>query len=241
MNKQQRSFGILGIGGVGIYVIFLVIAVLIFEDGVFSPLHCFVSELGLYTGGYFTMSSALIYNIGTIIAGAVVIIFMVYRGTMKNAWDNAVFCFFGILSGVLLIAQGIYTLNYAQYHSLVMIAFFFSVFAMCAAYIIVQLVTNNIKHISLAAIIVAFAAGCTSAAFAVFELTGGMSKVFAEDASEVGRLSVIPFAIIEWAALLLMLAFIVLLAVQMLTRRAQDTAASKAAETTYAESRSIEL
>jgi hypothetical membrane protein len=235
MNKQ-RLLGIIGIAGVGLCLVLLIIAIITFEDGVYSPLHCFVSELGLYTRGYFTISSALLYNIGTIIAGLVVAFFMLMTGIRKSTWMDASVSFFGILSGILLTAQGIYTLNYAPYHSIVLIAFFISVFVMCALYIISQLAGAGIKNASLATVLVAFVAGCTSAAFAVFEVLGGMGRVFAADASGVGRLSVMPFAIIEWAALILLLAFIVLLAVRALTGR--DT---KKEPLTIAEPRGIQL
>ena len=195
---------------------FSVIAIIIFEDGVYSPLRCFVSELGLYTGGYFTMSSALLYNIGSIIAGLAITVFMVFYGIRKNTWIDTGVAFFGMLAGVLLIAQSVYTLNYSSYHRIGLIALFLSIFVMCALYIITQLTGRSIRDARLAPIIVAFLAGCTSAAFAVFALTGGMVRVFAEDTAGAGRLSVIPFAIIEWAALLLALAFVVLLAVRML-------------------------
>jgi len=223
--KKNRAFGLLGIAGVGVCVILLVVAIMLFEDGAYSPLGCFVSELGLYTAGYFTMSSALFYNIGTILAGAAIAVFMVYYGISKDTWTDAAFSFFGMLTGVLLIAQGVYTLNYAHYHIYGLIALFFSVFAMCAIYIVTRFVGSGIQNASLATLIVAFFAGCTSIAFAIFTLTGGVTQVFAEDAAEVGRLAVMPFAIIEWAALLLMFAFIVLLAVRMLpkTKRAAQS------------------
>lgn len=235
MNKQ-RIFGIVGIAGIGLCLILLIIAIITFEDGVYSPLHCFVTELGLYTGGYFTISSALLYNIGTIIAGITIALFMLLTGLNKSAWLDASVSFFGILSGILLAAQGIYTLNYAQYHSFVLIAFFLSVFVMCGLYIVSQLISSGIKNASLATVLVAFVAGCTSAAFAVFTLLGGMGRVFAEDASEVGRLIVMPFAIVEWAALLLTMAFIVLLAVRRLTGREGTDE-----PITLAEPRSIQL
>ena len=215
MNRQ-RIFGILGIAGAGVCVILLAIAVILFEHGVYSPLSCFVSELGIYIGGYFTLSSALIYNIGTVLGGLAIAGFMVFYGIHKDVWTDAIVGFFGMLSGVLLCAQGVYTLNYAQYHSPLLIALFASIFVMCALYIIFQLTGKTIKDASFSVIIVAFLAGCASAGFAVFILTGGMARVFAEDAAGAGRLSVMPFAIIEWAALLLLLAFIVLLAVRML-------------------------
>ncbi len=220
--KKQRIIGIIGITGISLCLVLLIISAMTFEDGVYSPLSCFVTELGLYTRGYFTISSALLYNIGTIIAGVTIAAFMLLTGISKRAWIDASVSFFGILSGILLAAQGIYTLNYAQYHSIALIAFFISVFVMCALYIISQL-----KNTSLAAILVAFVAGCTSAAFAVYELLGGMGRVFAEDASEVGRLNVMPFAIIEWAALLLTLVFIILLAARtMATRGKKEPAVS---------------
>ena len=215
MNKKLL-FSIAGMAGIGVCVILLVVAVIIFENGGFSPLHCFVSELGQYTHGYFTMSAALLYNIGAIAAGLCIAAFMVFYGIDKNTWLDASVGFFGMLSGVLLIAQGIYTLNYAQYHRIALIALFASIFVLCALYIVTQFTGQSIRDASLAPIIIAFLAGCTSAAFAVFVLTGGMTRVFSEDTAGAARLNVIPFAIIEWAALLLTLAFFVLLAVRML-------------------------
>ncbi|MDD5016828.1 MAG: hypothetical protein PHO15_01860 [Eubacteriales bacterium] len=215
MNKNRQIFGILGIGGVGIFLIAVIISIIGFEDGVYSPAHCFVSELGLYTGGYFALSSALAFNLGLIVSGFIICAFMFFYGLQQDTLLNAALSFTGILSGVLIAAQGIYTLNYAQYHYIVTTAYFISIFVICALYIVAEMLGGGQKKSGLAALIVAFLSGITSAVFAGYMLSGGMAKVFAEDA-EAARLNVMRFAVIEWASYLLTFALIAMLAISML-------------------------
>ena len=217
MNRSRQVFGVLGIVSAAVILISVIFSIVNFEDGVYSPAHCFVTELGLYTGGYFTASSALIFNIGIIISGLLLCAFMFYTGLQKNTVLNMAFSFIGMLTGVLIAALGIFTLNYTQYHYVVTIAFGISVFVLCVLYIIDEMLSQERSKLGLAKVIVAFISGITSALFAGYMLSGGMAQIFAQDA-EAARQSVMPFALIHWAAFLLIFAFIALAAVPMLTK-----------------------
>ncbi len=214
MKKNKQITGIIGIGGIVLLLAVIIYSMVSFEKG-FSPLGCFITELGFYTGGYMSMSPALIFNLGFIICGLVICAFFVNYGIQKSTKLNAAVSFFGMLSGVLLAAKGIFTLNFSQYHYIVSSAFFASVFVMSILFITDSMLSSNLKKSNLANIIVAFFAGLTSVVFSGYTITGGMEKVFLEDSSVVGRLSIIPFAIIEWAAAALIIALFSMLAIQM--------------------------
>ena len=49
--NQKRIFGTIGIAVGALLLVAIVISIIAFEDGAFSPLNGFFSELGLYTGG----------------------------------------------------------------------------------------------------------------------------------------------------------------------------------------------
>lgn len=215
--NQKKLFGILGIAGAGVLLITTVIAIITFENGVFSPLNCFFNELGLYPGGYLTVSSALIFNIGMAVFGFAFCAFMVFWGICQNNWADGLVAFLGILTGVLAIAQAVFTLDFASYHYIVTAAFSVAVFALGAAFIIVSLTTG--KNRSIATMLVAFFAAASGAVFAVYMFTGGMMQVFIEDASMVGRLNVMPLAIVGWFMLLLTMALLVLFSVDILLGR----------------------
>lgn len=215
MNKNKQITSIGGISGIVILLAVIIYSIASFEKGAFSPLGCFVAELGFYTSGYMSISNALIFNIGFIITGLIICAFFVIYGIQKNTPLNTAVSFLGVVSGVLIAAQGVFSLNFSQFHYIVSSAFFASVFVMCALFITDSMRSTNLKSSSLANIIVAFFAGVTSAVFSGYVIAGGMEKVFVEDSS-VGRLSVVPFAIVEWIAFGLILAFFTMLAVQML-------------------------
>jgi MFS family permease len=215
--NQNKLFGTIGIAGAAFLLVGIVIAVITFENGAFSLLNGFYSELGHYSGAYMGGSSALIFNVLMALFGLIMCVFMVFWGIRQASWPFGAAAFFGILTGVLAAAQAIFTLDYARYHYIVVSAFAVSAFLFGAAYIIAALATG--RNNSLASVLVAFFAAICSAVYAGFVISGGMTQVFVEDASQMGRLTFIPFAMVGWLMLLLIMALLVLLSVELMRDR----------------------
>ncbi len=227
MEKTLKVFGIAGLSGAGLLLIGIIMAIAGFESGVYSPLSCFITELGMYTNGYFTATSALFFNIGVIVFGLAFGLFMLWRGNSYGSAMYAAIGFLGALTGVLAAAQGIFTLNYSQYHYIVVSVFYFSAAAFCAVQIVAWLRGGRSERFGLGLLILAFAAGALSLASAVFTVTGGMARVFIEDISGAGRLLFIPFAVIGWLAVLALCAFGVLLNLGAVLSPARGFSAAK--------------
>ncbi len=206
--NQNKVIGIIGIAGSAALLLATVISIVTFEEGVFSPLNCFFNELGLYTNGYFTMSSALVFNIGFILFGASLCVLMVFWGIRQATWGFGIVAFSGILTGVLAAALALFTLNFAKYHYVVAAAFFAAIFLFCAAYIVVSILSGRQK---IGLLLIAFFSAICAALSAIFVISGGMAQLFIEDASMVGRLSFLPFALLGWISLLLFMALLVTL------------------------------
>ena len=225
--NQKRIFGTIGIAGAALLLVAIVISIIAFEDGAFSPLNGFFSELGLYTGGYFSAFSALIFNIGMILFGLALCASMVFWGIRQDSWGFGVVSFFGILTGILSGALAIFSLNFSKYHYVVAAAFSIALFLFGASYIIASIMTGRR---SIAPLLVAFFTAVCSGLFAGYVITGGMTQVFIEDASQVGRLTFLPFAVLGWAALLLMIVLQMLLSVELLQDGPETRYASAATQ-----------
>jgi len=217
MKKTTSFFSILAICGAVVLLGGTVAAAALFEHGVYSPASCFSAELGLYTGGYFTISSALIFNLALGVFGLAFAVFMAWYGCTGSALHTAA-GFFGALTGVLAAAQALFTLNFAQFHSIVTIALHLSVFVTCILYMAAQLRSSQPGE-GTVLLVLAFGAGIASVAFAGFVLSGGMAQVFAEDLSGAARSLVVPFAVVDWASLMLTWAFGLALAFTRLLSR----------------------
>ena len=215
MTNAKKIAGILGLAGTFILIVAIIISITSFEDGVYSLTNCFVAELGLYGSGYFTISSALIFNLGLIISGLLFAVFFVMHVLKDETLIHTAFGFFGALTGVLMAAQGVFSLNYPQYHYIVTAAFFITGFITCALYIFMQMRSRDRSSLGFANAIVAFFAGAASVVFAGYTLAGGMMQVFEEN-MVAARPSVLPFAIVEWAAYLFIVVFLTILAVDLL-------------------------
>jgi len=237
--NQNKLFGTIGIAGAALLLAGIVIAIVTFENGAFSPLNGFYSELGQYPGSYLGASSALIFNISMALFGLAFCFFAVYWGIRQNSWAFGAAGFFGILTGVLAIAQAIFSLDYARYHYIAVAAFSAAAFLFSAVYIVASLVTG--RHDNIAAVLVAFFAAICNAVFAGYVITGGMTQVFVEDASQVGRLSFMPFAIIGWLALLLAMSLLILLSVELIHNRQMTRMANLADKIRHNNSREIEF
>lgn len=224
MDTSKKFFGIAGISSVVIFLAATIISIVGFENGAYSPASCFVGELGLFSGVFFSGSVAMFFNIGLIAAGLLFCVFMVHFGISKNSGIWAATSFFGVIVGVLIAAQGFFSLNYTQYHLIISTAFFAAMFVLCALFVIAAMRDNSTGLIK---IILAFVAGILSAIFAGFMITGGMARVFAQDAAGVGRLNLNPFTLIEWAVFLALFALIAMLAIHTLTHSDRHQAKSK--------------
>ncbi len=214
--NQNKVFGIIGIAGVAVLLLAIVIAIVAFEDGVFSPLSGFYSELGLYTGGYFSASSSLVFNVGMMLFGLTLCASMIFWGIRQNSWSFGTVSFFGILTGVLAASLALFSLNFSQYHYTITAVFSVAAFLFGASYIAASMIAGRR---SIAPLLVAFFAAICSALFAGYVISGGMTQVFIEDASMVGRLSFMPFAVLGWLSLLLLMALLVLLSLELLQDR----------------------
>jgi hypothetical protein len=207
--KTNLLAGILGILGTLVFFAAVISSVAAFQDGVYSPANCFVTELGLYTKGDGALS-AFIFNIGLIVSGLALSAFMLIFGIQRNKSFYTATSFFGVLCGVSLSAQGIFCLNYGVYHYIMLVVFLASAFITCAFFIISELLFER-KALAFVHSAIAFLAGTSAVLFAGFVFTGGMAEIFLEDSKEVGRLNLLPFAVIGWAAyaLLFMLLFLI--------------------------------
>ena len=230
MAKTSKIFGFVGLGGAALFLIGVIAAMASFESGVYSPLSCFVTELGMYTGGYLSATAALFFNIGLVLFGLTFGLLMIWRGSLKGTMLYAAVGFLGALTGVLAAAQGIFTLNYAQYHYIVASAFYFVALALFAVQVVAWLTGEKPKRFGLALLILAFAAGALSLAAGVFTVTGGMAQIFIEDISGAGRLLVVPFAVIGWLAVAAAWAFAVLLSLGAVLSPAQAQMAQQPAK-----------
>ena len=197
MGKTSRIFGYVGLLGAALFLIGIITAMATFENGAYSPASCFVTELGLYTGGYLSATSALFFNIGIVLFGLSFGLLMIVRGNQCGTTLYMAIGFFGALTGVLAVAQGIFTLNYSQYHYIVVTVFYFAAAVFCALQIAAWLRERS-ERFGLALLIFAFAAGVLCLVSGVFTALGGFAQVLREDISGAGRLLVVPFAVIGW-------------------------------------------
>lgn len=203
-----RKAGIIGVAGIVILLICAVISAAMYENGAFTPENRFITELGYYVRGYFAASPALIFNAGMIVSGLLLCIFAVMYGIRKNTPLDTAASFFCIVTGILLAAQGLVTLNYAKYHLFIEGAFFAAVFLMCLFTVISQVRSANS---SIAALIFAFLAGAASALSSIYIFIGGLNKTFITGASYADRAAVMPCAIVQWGVYVM---FLLLLLVQ---------------------------
>ena len=211
--KTSRIFGYVGLGGAVLFLIGVIAAIAAFESGAYSPASCFVTELGLYTGGYLSATSALFFNVGIAVFGLAFGLLMIVRGNQYGTTLYMAIGFGGALTGVLAVAQGIFTLNYAQYHYIVVAAFYFVAAIFCVLQIAAWLRGERSERFGLALLILAFAAGALCLASGVFTAMGGFAQVLREDISGAGRLLVVPFAVIGWLAMAAVWAFGILLSI----------------------------
>jgi MFS family permease len=236
--NQNKLFGIIGIAGAALLLVGIVIAIITFENGAFSPLNGFYSELGHYPGAYMGGSSALIFNVLMALFGLMLCAFMAFWGIRQDSWPFGAVAFLGMLAGVLAAAQAIFSLDYARYHYVTVAAFAVGAFLFSAAYIIATLATGRQNNV--APVLVAFFTAICSAVYAGFVISGGMTQVFVEDASQIGRLTFIPFAVVGWLMLLLVMALLVLLSIELVRDR-QNVRMMGLAERIRSHSREVEF
>jgi len=215
--KQKSLAGIIGLAGAAVFITSVVISILMFERGTYSPVNCFTTELGIYAGASVTFSSALVFNIGLILSGLAFSVFMVMYGLRGETLLDTAVSFFGVLSGMLMAGEGLFSLNFFTFHCVLSSAFFVTLFIMCVLYVVSKTVSGSRRPVTVQTL-AALLTGVAAALSAMYMITGGMSQIFAEDTLGIGRLSVIPFAIIGWAAYALFLIFIAAAAARMLEK-----------------------
>jgi uncharacterized membrane protein len=140
---------------------------------------------------------------------------------------------------VLAVAQAVFSLDYAKYHYIVTAACSAAAFLFSAIYIIASLVTG--RHKSISAVLVAFFGAICSAVYSGFIFSGGMTQVFIQDASQVGRLSFMPFAVVGWLSLLLVMVLVVLLSVELFQDRQMSRISMLADKVRRGNTREIEF
>jgi hypothetical protein len=202
MAKTSKFFGYMGLGGAVLVLAGVIAATLSFERGAYSPVSCFFTELGQYARGeYFSVSSALYFNVGLIAFGLTFGLLMIWRGTLGNTLLYAATGFTGALTGVLAAAQAIFTLNYTQYHYAIVSAFYFSAALFCTLQIIAWMREGKGERFGLALLVLFFAAGALCLASGVFTAMGGYSRVLLENTDyNVLRPLIVPFALVGWLA-----------------------------------------
>ena len=217
MNRINRCFGVLGILAAAVMAGALIASV-ICDTGGFYPLNAFYNELGLFSGGYFVPSFAMLINLCFVLLGLVFGALMMFDAFRKDTLWSTVLGFFGALTGVLAMAHGIFTLNVAPYHYIAASAFYISAAVLCALYVAGQLREHSRKPV--ATVIAAVLTCVTGGVNAWYILSGGMSAYLVNSASLTGRSGIEPFALVGWVALALFLVFTVLYSVGLLgTRR----------------------
>lgn len=209
---KQRP-GILGLASAALFAIVAVISALTFENGAYSPLNCFVTELGAYPEGYMAVSPALAFNIGLILCGLLLGAFMLLYGIRNAGVLHTASSFFGVACGVLLAAQGVITLNYPSFHIILSAAFFVSALLMCALLAAANFRTGGFWPVR----ILTPLTGAASAICATYVISGGVSSVFAEDLL-AARILFMPFAALQWVSYLLFFALIVLMSAKMMAK-----------------------
>ncbi len=213
MNRINRLFGILGIFAAVVLAGALTAAV-VCNTGGFSPLNAFYNELGLFSGGYFVPSFALLLNLSFVLLGLVFGALMVADALSKDTGAATAFGFFGALTGVLAMAHGIFTLNVTQYHYIASAAFYISAAVLCVLYVVFKLLGHDKKP--MATIIAAVLTCAASGIYAGYILSGGMSAYLVASASLTGRSGAQPFALVGWGAIALFLVFTVLYSIGLL-------------------------
>jgi hypothetical protein len=90
-------------------------------------------------------------------------------------------------------------------------------------------------------VLVAFFGAICSAVYSGFIFSGGMTQVFIQDASQVGRLSFMPFAVVGWLSLLLVMVLVVLLSVELFQDRQMSRISMLADKVRRGNTREIEF
>ena len=223
MNKTKLIFAGAGALGVLVFIVLGIISVVMHES--FSVLNSFAGELSRYPADYLGSSPALLFNIGLAAGGLLTAAFFVGYGLEKQSMLDTALCFFGILTGALIAAFGVFTLNNVSAHYIFTTLLFASAFVTGTLYIISSLLPRTDEPASLAGMLVTFAAAASGAVFAVFVQAGNMPYILGVPFAI--RIKVIPFAIVEWAALILLFAFIGFLAVRMLLSALKEEGGSE--------------
>jgi len=226
MAKPSKIISIVGLCGAALFLAGVILAIALFDRGAYSPASSFVTELGQYKNGYLSASSAIWFNIGIVIFGLTFGLLMVWRGSRGETTLHAAVGLSGALTGVLMAAQGIFTLDFPQYHYIVAAAFYLSAAVFCALQIALWLTVRRSERFGLALLIVFFAAGALCLASGIFTATGGFAQVLLENISGAGRLLFVPFALIGWLAISAVWAADILLCVSTFAGSAVNTPAS---------------
>ncbi len=215
MNRIYRLFGVFGIFG-AILPAGALAACVAFISG-FSPVNAFYNELGLFSGGYFTLSLALLVNLSFVIFGLLFGALMLADAFAKDTLSSTVLGFFGALTGVFAMAVGIFTINFTQYHYIVAAAFHISAFVLCALYAVLKLTARGKKPV--ATIISAVLTCAASGAYAWYIISGGMTTYLVASASAASRAGIEPLALVGWAAIALLMVFTVLFSIGLLATK----------------------
>jgi hypothetical protein len=125
--------------------------------------------------------------------------------------------------GILITAQGVFTLNFPDYHHILTATLSASVFAVCLLHIISEIRSNS-RGSGFAGCIAAFFAAAASAVFFGFTLTGGVGSVIAEDLSGAARPYFMPFAAVQWASYVLLFIFVAIISAKTLMSRGSASA-----------------
>lgn len=221
MNRINRLFGVIGIFAAIVSAGALAVCV-VCKSG-FSPLHAFYNELGLFSGGFFVPSTALLFNLSFLLFGILFGALMLADAFMKDTITSTVLGFFGALTGVLAMALGIFTINFVQYHYIVSAVFHISAAVLCALYVLFNLTKRGKKPVAtISAAVLTFAASGT---YAYYILSGGMSAYLVAKASLPSRAGFEPLALVGWAAIALLMVFTVLFSIGLLAaKRKKDDA-----------------
>jgi hypothetical protein len=213
MNRINRLFGILGILAAALLIGALTAAVVCDSSGLL-PTNAFYNELGLFSGGYFIPSFAMLINLSFVLLGFVFGALMLISAITKDTIPSTVLGFFGALTGVLGMAHGIFTLNVSPYHYIASSAFYISAAVLCALYVIFKLRERGKKPaVSMVVAVLTCAAG---GAYAWYMLSGGMSAYLVSSITLESRTGIEPFALVGWAAIALFLIFTVLYSIGLL-------------------------
>lgn len=223
---RTGAFWIIGIAGVGFDFLGMLISAVAYRGHLgepYSPFNHFVSELGELSVSRLAMA----FNLGLLIGGLCLTLFLIGLGRRIGGWAGAIFSLGGAACGISGALVGIYPMNNLAPHIAWAMRFFNLGLLMMAVFSILALVKAGGMSRRLA-----IPGSLSALAFAAFLYLPGSGtdagstqapgSLAAIEALSRPRPSLWPLAVLEWAAVLSVLFWCLWVAVAMLRQSRHD-------------------